>query len=148
MKFKAVKPPHRRFASPGDFLEHWVAVNPSIVANGDGCGINKGQPRRSPFALLEVDTQGDQYRRPQGDKALIAHSSRKSPFEMISHIAQIIALEVTVMGLMEVNHDRHDLTERQMTRTPTPTLAIGQLLMLPMGQEALAEIIDITKQGF
>jgi len=55
---------------------------------------------------------------------------------------------MAVMGLMKVNHEGHDFTPRQLARTPTSALVMGQLFMRPRRQKALAEIIDITKQGF
>jgi hypothetical protein len=108
MQFEAVKPTHRRFAPLGDIFQYLMAVDASVMTNGDGGRVNKSLSRGLAFTLLEISTQGE-----QGHKALRANSLRKSPFEMAPDIAQVIALEVTIARLMEINDDGHDLTDRQ-----------------------------------
>jgi len=46
------------------------------------------------------------------DEAVVGDQPRKLPLEIDAYVLLIIALEVMVAGLVEVDHDRHDLAGR------------------------------------
>lgn len=79
MQFKAIKPARGGFAPLSEVFEHFMPVNTTVVANGNGGDVNKGH------------------------KALIAHEPGKLPFKMASTLEQIIAFEITLTGLMKMS---------------------------------------------
>jgi hypothetical protein len=58
----------------------------------------------------------------------------------------VIALEVPIMGLMEIDDDGHDLAHTQFALAQALLAAIAEQAFLPFGQEDLAEIIYIDEQ--
>ena len=64
---------------------------------------------------------------------------------MLLHILCVVALEITVMRLMKVDHDRHHLAFAQVASSlALPPLS--ELLLTPLGFKCLPEIIDGTEQ--
>src|SRR3982750_2541925 len=104
MQFKPVEPAYGSLAPFGDLLEHFMAVDTAIVTYHDGGSVDKGQPCGSAFAVLEVDTQRDKDRGHQRHKAGITEQVGEAVSEVAAHIEQVVGLEVTVVGLMEMRH--------------------------------------------
>jgi len=61
---------------------------------------------------------------------------------------QVKGFEVALLGLMEIDQNRHDLAEGQPRGTLPLARAAGQELAMPGGQEQPAEIIDVAVQVF
>jgi len=58
----------------------------------------------------------------------------------------VIRLEVTIMRLMEMNHNRHDLTGRQLGSATTFERALCEHLLVPIGLKPLAKVIDMAEE--
>jgi len=62
------------------------------------------------------------------------------------NIFRVIGFEVSVMGLMKMNDQRHNLAHMQLCRSQASSFTTGELFFFPYGQEDLAEIIDMAEQ--
>ena len=67
---------------------------------------------------------------------------------MPAQVQQVKGFEIAVLGLMEIDQNRHDLAEGQPRGPPPLARAIGQQLAMPGGQEQPAEIINVAKEVF
>ena len=61
------------------------------------------------------------------------------------HILGVIGFESAIVGLMETDQDRHDLTCRQLAFADPLSTAILQLFPVPDWEIDFAEIIDIAE---
>ena len=60
MEFEAIKPAHGGFATPGDVLEDWVAMEAAIVANHPRSRVDKGDPGVLAPTGMEIDAHRHQ----------------------------------------------------------------------------------------
>ena len=59
---------------------------------------------------------------------------------------QVKPFEVTIVGLMKINQQRHDFTRTQRAGAQALALTGGELLAPSLRQKLLAKVIDLTKQ--
>jgi hypothetical protein len=60
----------------------------------------------------EVGQQGKLYPGHQFYETIVAHKIRKLRVQVIADVKCVVGFEVSIVGLMKVNHDGHDLTHR------------------------------------
>jgi len=60
-------------------------------------------------------------------------------------MSRVVGFEVTVLRLMKVNDDSHDLTHAQLPSAKSLFAAIFQLFGFPNWQKDLAKIIYVDK---
>lgn len=66
---------------------------------------------------------------------------------MAAYIKQVVTLEISVMGLMEMNKDSDYLGRRKLASPTALEFSTFDELLLPLLNKQLTEIIDIT-EGF
>gem|GEM_PF-6351993 len=66
---------------------------------------------------------------------------------MREDIAQILRLEMTILGLVNMGQNSHDFTFAAVRRTAMAARANRQLLLRPKRGKRLPRIIDSTEQG-
>ncbi len=79
---------------------------------------------------------------------MVADPSRKGTIPLQADLLLVIGFEVTVVGLMEPDQNRHDFTEAQAAGPFALLQAIAQQLTFPLRFKGLAEVIDVTEQVF
>ncbi len=104
MEFEAVEPTHSGFAPPRQLFERLVTV--------DAAGVG-------------IDAQWHQRGRDHCHKTTITQHVGKLSAGLLTRTREIKPLEGAVVGWMEGDQDRQDLTEHPATATLTPTLAAG-----------------------
>jgi len=112
MQFEAIKPARGRFPPAGDLFEDFVAVDAAIMANHPRGGVDEGNPCIRPPAGVRVDAKPHQGGRNQRYKPMITQQIGKFVPIMPTDLPQVKRLEVPIGGLMKVNQDRQDFTER------------------------------------
>ena len=111
VQLEAVEPAHGGFAPAGHLLEHLVAVNAAVVARHQGGGIDEGQAGVLAPAGVQENAHGHQGRRNQRHKSSITQQVGKLAPTVPAQLQQVERLEVAVLGLMEIDQNRHDLAE-------------------------------------
>lgn len=147
VQLEAVKPAYRGLAAPGQLFEHLVAADAAVVADDDGGRVDEGDAGDRALTLLEVGAQRHQHRLRQRDHVRVAGQAGKLAPEMAAHFVQVVGLEATVLRLVEMHEDRHQLAGAQARGAPPLALPGRQLLSMPGGQEGFAKVVDVAKQG-
>lgn len=85
------------------------------------------------FAQLrvQVDDQWQQDTRYQRDNAHVAHQQRELGAQLRLDSLGVVALEGALVGLLEEDQDRHDLTRTQPSRASALALSRRELFALP-----------------
>src|SRR5262245_16018120 len=89
-------------------------MNPMIITNKQGGGVDEGKSMTASIEALQIGTQGSQHGRHQDYKPLITHQFRKLASQVLANMFRVIGFEVSILRLMKVNNDRHDLTHTQL----------------------------------
>lgn len=148
MELEAIEPAHGGFAAAGDFLEHLVTVNAAVVADHQRGGIKESDPGVFAPPGVEIDAHRHQGGGNQCDKAIITQQVGKLVPAVSAQVQQVKGFEIAILGLMEVDQNRHDFAEDQPAGAPPLARAASQELAMPGGQEHPAKIIDVAEQVF
>ena len=148
MELEAVEPAHGGFAAPGDLLEDVVTVDAAIVADHQRGRVDEGDPGVLAPAGVQVDAHRHQGGGDQCHKPAIAQQVGKLPPTVPAQMQQVKRLEVAVLGLMEIDQNRHDLAEGQPRGPPALARAVRQEWAMPGREEQPAEIINVAKKLF
>jgi hypothetical protein len=121
-----------------------VRSNPLGETDFQGSRINEGNAAAVTQAeLLELSTQWNQSRRDKLDKAVVADQARELQAPMLQDLLTVVGFDVSVMGLVKSNQDRHDLAQAQGTLPLALSGTTGKQLAVPERQKGFAEVIDM-----
>ena len=124
MEFEAIKPTHRGLAPRCNAGKDLVAGNPLVMTYLDGSGIHKGQAGAVALALLQVGRQRDDHGRSQFHEPVVADQTGEFVPAVHQDLFSVIGFEGAVVGLVEMNENRHDLTGGQ----PRPSNSLPGVL--------------------
>jgi hypothetical protein len=110
-ELETVEPAHGGFAPARDCFEDLVVVDPAVVANHQGGRIDEGASSILTPAGVQIDAHRHQRGGDQRDEPRLAQQRGKLPPTVPAQMEQVKRLEVAVLGLMEVDQNRHDLAE-------------------------------------
>ncbi len=145
MELEAIEPTERTLPPCRQALEDFVSRDPSIGADPQGRGIDKGDTRAATTARLSIGPQPQDDPGQQLNEASVADQMRKLTPQMDLDVVGVVGLESAIASLMEMDQDRHDFTLTQPRLAHVPSDLSGQLSCL-LALEGLAEIIDSAEQ--
>jgi len=148
MELEAIESPHGGFAATGHLLEDPVAVNAAVVAHHQGRRIDEGDPGVLAPAGVKIDAQRHQGGGNQRHETIITQQVGKLASAVPTQVPQVKGFEVAVLGLMEIDQNRHDLAKGQSRGSLPLARAVRQELAMPSREKLPAEIIDVAKEVF
>ena len=93
MELEAVEPPHRGFAAAGVDPEHAVLLDPRVMADDQGGGVDETDASAGPQLRLQVDRQRNEEARHEFHEAVVAQEAREILAEMGLHMLGVERLE-------------------------------------------------------
>ncbi len=146
VQLKAVEPAHRRFAALGDAPERLVAVDASVVADLQRCGIDKGNAvgRPEPAPAQEHQQRGHCPTH-ELDEAAVADQPRELGTQMLTDVLEVIILEGPVSRDMKVHHECHHLAQTEAGRFDPLGGAVRQQASPPEARKGFTKIVDGTE---
>jgi hypothetical protein len=115
------------------------------MTDDEGSGIDEADPSAMTITADQISAQGNQHPGHQLDEASIAYQLGELRAQARLDILGVVGLEVAVMALVEVDHDGDYFADRQLALAEPVAGSAAQHLLLPVGLETLAEIIDIAE---
>jgi hypothetical protein len=112
MKLKAIEPTCGGLTPSSQARKYLVPRDAKVVTDSDGCRVHKAYTFAFPTTVDEVGQQGKLYPGHQLHETIVADKIRKLRVQFIADVTYVIGFEVSIVGLVKVNHDGHDLTHR------------------------------------
>jgi hypothetical protein len=125
-----------------------MLVDAAVMAHLETGGIDKAKPAAAAKATLQVGIQGKEYRWHPFNKAVVADQARKSLPPVDADVLSIERFEGAVSLHVKGDQDGHDFACTQPVLSLALLDSTAQQMLLPLGFKLLAEVIDVTKQGF
>lgn len=110
MQLGPEEPAHRGLPASRLTGKDSMVLDPFGIANVQRGGVNKADASTTSIPMLQIGEQRDHHLRNQGDKARIADQIGKLTRQVDLDVLSVIRVEYSIVRLMKMNQDRHDLT--------------------------------------
>src|SRR5581483_10904859 len=121
-----------------------MLADPFGITDFQSSRVNETDARASSRAALQVGQQGNQHRRNESRKALIAHQMKEFAGQMNLNMFGVIGFKGAIVRLVKVHENRHHLTWAELA-CALALLACCELHGFQVRRKAYHKIIDITK---
>lgn len=105
----------------------------------------KEMPVTRPKPGGKIKTKGQERQRHQFNETIVADQVGELASQMLGNISAVVGLEVTIVGHVKVDDDRHDLAGGER-RLATGFVPATQEMLWSVNRDGLAEIIDIDEK--
>jgi hypothetical protein len=137
---------HAGLAARRQAVEHPVAVNATIVTDGELGRVGEVNSGRLTTEAVQQHHQGDEQPRHQADKAVIVRQIAKAGAMLLADPVAVERLEVLERREVKQHHDEQHLGARQLAGALACLLRRDQSVGFPI-LEHLAEVIETAIQG-
>ena len=132
---------HGGLAARGQAVEHPMAVDAAVVADGELARVPEVDARLLAAEAVQQHHQGDEQARHQADEAVVMRQITKAGAMLNADAVEVERLEILVRREVKQHHDEQDLGARQLAGSLPGRRRRDQLVGFPLG-EHLAEIVE------